>query len=78
MDSTWFESKGSDIMKEDEQIKFDKLDIALDEKVRTRLKEIVDTNEIIKFDFIGGNISQRQQINSASSFQTLFIYHDRY
>jgi hypothetical protein len=46
--------KGTDIMDEEIQIKYDKLDIQLDEKVKIRLQEIKDSNEIIRFDFIGG------------------------
>lgn len=46
--------KGSDIMDEELQIKYDKLDIELDEKVKHRIKEIKATNEIVRFDFIGG------------------------
>ena len=46
--------KGTDIMDEELQIKFDKLDIELDQKVKLKLEEIKDSNEIIRFDFIGG------------------------
>ena len=42
-----------DIMDEEVQMQYDKLDIELDKKVKTRLQEIKATNEIIKFDFIG-------------------------
>jgi len=46
--------KGTDMMDEEIQIKYDILDIELDEKVKIRLQEIKDSNEIIRFDFIGG------------------------
>jgi len=46
--------KGSDILDEEIQIKYDKLDLELDEKVKRKIKEIKATNEIVNFDFIGG------------------------
>ncbi|HPK10098.1 MAG TPA: hypothetical protein PK246_07180, partial [Saprospiraceae bacterium] len=46
--------KGTDMMDEEIQIKYDILDIELDEKVKIRLQEIKDSNESIRFDFIGG------------------------
>jgi len=56
--------KGTDIMDEELQIKFDKLDIELDEKVKQKIKQIKETNEIVRFDFIGG-------MNNLESFLSL-------
>jgi len=46
--------KGTDIMDEELQIRYDKKDIELDMQVKLKLKEIKELNEIIRFDFIGG------------------------
>ncbi len=46
--------KDLDIMDEEIQNRYDKLDIELEKKVRLKLQEIVDSNEILKFDLIGG------------------------
>lgn len=45
--------KHIDITDEENQMKYDKLDIELDEKIKTRLEEIKTTNEIMKYDYIG-------------------------
>ena len=47
--------KHLDPMDMDAEIKYDELDAQLDEKVKYRLQEIVSTNEIIRYDFIGMN-----------------------
>jgi len=47
--------KHLDPMNTEDELKYDKLDEELDEKVKKRLQEIVDTNEIIRFDFVGMN-----------------------
>jgi len=46
--------KGTDIMDEGLQIKYDKKDIGLDLQVKLNLKEIQELNEIKNFDFISG------------------------
>lgn len=55
---------GTDMMDERLQEQIDKLDIQLDNKVKERIKEIIDSNEIIKFDFTGG-------MNNLESFLTV-------
>ena len=44
--------KHLDIMDEETQIQYDKLDIELTKKVKNRLQEILVKNEIMKYDFI--------------------------
>jgi hypothetical protein len=56
--------KDLDIMDEEIQIKYDKLDIELNKKVKHRLKEILETNEIIKYTFIGS-------LNNLDSFLSI-------
>ena len=46
--------KDLDIMDEEIQTQYDELDIELEKKVKSRLQEIVDSKEIIRFDLIGG------------------------
>ena len=45
--------KHLDIMDEKIQTEYDKLDIDLDAQVKKRLEEILATNEIMKYDFVG-------------------------
>ncbi len=47
--------KHLDPMDMEAEIKYDKLDVELDNKVKSRLQEIVNTNEIIRYDFFGMN-----------------------
>ena len=56
--------KDLDIMDEQVQVKFDKLDNELNEKVKHRLKEILATNEIIKYDFT-------DSLNNLNSFVSI-------
>lgn len=60
--------KHLDIMKEKIQLRYDKLDIELDKKVKNKLEQILSENEIIKYDFIGS-------LNNLESF--LSIQHSR-
>ena len=60
--------KDLDIMDEEVQIQYDKLDVELNEKVKKKLEQIVEENEIIKYDFIDA-------LNNLDSF--LSIQHSR-
>jgi hypothetical protein len=56
--------KHLDIMDEESQIKYDQLDIELNEKIKARLEDIVATNEIIQYNFI-------DSLNNIESFLSI-------
>lgn len=63
--------KHLDIMDEEIQIKYDKFDIGLDDKVVKKLEAIVNENEIIKYDFIGS-------LNNLDSFLSIQLSRNHY
>ena len=63
--------KHLDIMDEEIQIKYDKLDIGLDDKVVKKLEAMLNENEIIKYDFIGS-------LNNLDSFLSIQLSRNHY
>ncbi len=56
--------KPLDNIDDDLEIKYDKLDIDLNNKVKSKLQEIIDSNEIIQFNFI-------DKLNNLDSFLSI-------
>tara|TARA_B100001250_G_C19689238_1_gene739478 strand:+ start:120 stop:599 length:480 start_codon:yes stop_codon:yes gene_type:complete len=46
--------KDLDVLDEENHVRYDRLDIELEEKVKSRLQHIADSNEIIRYDLIAG------------------------